>query len=205
MKYIIIAVVVVVAIVLVKRLRGGKLAESRPALSDSPRPLFRQFGDLRPQDFENHPVWVHCHVIDYDEPWYDDTDEETFRPWDKGLPVDPAETMFLVNATLTLSDGTQMSGFVTPQNPIDSGGKLDLGLIQPQLFLADGKIIGFWFGILTPAEEEISSFYTALGKNHQDVFPIAFEANEGLATGITSGSIPGFCSSGESDEIKVTK
>jgi hypothetical protein len=204
MKYVIIAVVVVI-IVVITLLRDGKPEDSGPSSPDTPSPLLRQFGDLRPQDFEDHPVWVHCHVIDYDEPWYDDTDEETFRPWDKGLPADPAETMFLVKATLTLADGTEMSGFVTPQNPAESGGKLDLGLIQPQVFLSDGKRVGFWFGILTPPQEDISSFYAALGKSQQKVFPIRFKANEDLATGVMSGSIPGFCSRGEKDKIKVLK
>ena len=52
-------------------------------------PTLKQFGDLSPLDFDASPVWVQCHIIDYDEPWYDDTDEETFRPWDRALPVDP--------------------------------------------------------------------------------------------------------------------
>ncbi|BBO86152.1 hypothetical protein DSCO28_67180 [Desulfosarcina ovata subsp. sediminis] len=144
-------------------------------------------------------------MIDYDEPWYEDTDEETFRPWYKDLPADPSETMFLVKATLTLADGTKMSGFVTPQSPNDSSGKPHLGLIQPQLFLPEGRRVGFWFGILEPPKEEISSFYAALGKDKQDVFPIAFEANDGLAKGITDGSVPGFCSSGNGDKIEITK
>jgi hypothetical protein len=97
-----------------------------------------------------------------------------------------------------------MPGFITPQNPAESGGKPDLGLILPQAFLPDGKRVGFWFGI-PPPQEEISAFYAALGKSQQEVFPVGFKANEGLATGITSGSIPGFCSIGAGPEIKVTK
>jgi len=205
MKYAIIAIVAVVISVVIIHLRNGKPDKPGRSSSDSPRPLLRQFGDLRPQDFEDHPVWVHCHVVDYDQPWYDDTDEETFRPSDKDLPVDPAETMFLVKATLTLADGTEMLGFVTPQNSTGYDGKPDLGLIQPQVFLPDRKRVGFWFGILTPPRETISSFYAALGKSRQDVFPIAFSADEGLALGITAGSIPGFCSKGDNDDIKVVK
>lgn len=79
MKYAIIALAVVVIIVVVNRLRDRKTEETGRSLPDSPRPLLRQFNDLRPQDFEEHSVWVNCHVIDYDEPWYDDTDAETFR------------------------------------------------------------------------------------------------------------------------------
>jgi hypothetical protein len=204
MIFIIIAIAVVAIIVVTHFLRNGKSKNPARSLPVSPRPLLRQFGDLHRQDFEEHPVWVNCHIIDYDEPWYDETDEETFRPWTKNLPVDPT-TMFLVKATLTLADGTEMSGFVTPQNPDDSGGKVDLGLIQPQVFLPDDERVGFWFGILMPSPEEVASLYSALDKTQRDVFPIAFMTNESLATGITSGSIPGFCSRGENDEVKVTK
>ena len=205
MKYVIIAAVLVVITLVFIYIRFSKTEETGRSSAASPKLLLRQFGDLRPNDFEDHPVWVNCHVVDYDEPWYDDTDEETFRPWDKGLPADPAETMFLVKASLTLADGTEMSGFITPQDPEDSGGRADLGLIQPQVFLPNGKPFGFWFGILTPSQVEISAFYTTLGKSQQEVFPIIFKAKEGLATGITSGSIPGFCSSGDNDEIKMVK
>ena len=204
MKYVIIAIAVVVIIVIIFFLLDSKSKNPARSSLDSTKPLLRQFGDLRSQDFEDYPVWINCHVIDYDEPWYDDTDEETFRPWTKKLPVDPT-TMFLVKASLTLADGTNMSGFITPQNPDDLSGKADFGIIQPQIFLPDDERVGFWFGIFAPSPEEVSSFYSALDKTQQDVFPIAFEANEGLATGITSGSILGFCSRDENGEVKVTK
>jgi hypothetical protein len=44
-------------------------------------PELKQFGDLTVDDFARCPAWISCHVQDYDEPWYDETDEETFRPW----------------------------------------------------------------------------------------------------------------------------
>jgi hypothetical protein len=43
-------------------------------------PILSQFGDLTSEDFDRDPVWVGCHTVDADEPWIDDTDEETFRP-----------------------------------------------------------------------------------------------------------------------------
>jgi hypothetical protein len=49
------------------------------------KPELRQFGSLTAEDFERIPVWLACHVADYDEPWYDETDEETFRPWSGDL------------------------------------------------------------------------------------------------------------------------
>jgi hypothetical protein len=44
-------------------------------------PILKQFAALTIEDFAQCPVWIACHVADYDEPWYDDTDEETFRPY----------------------------------------------------------------------------------------------------------------------------
>ena len=43
------------------------------------KPGLKQFGELVPADFERHPVWIGCHVADYEEPWYEETDEETFE------------------------------------------------------------------------------------------------------------------------------
>ena len=69
------------------------------------KPILKQFGDLVPADFAKHPVWTSVHTLDYDEPWYDDTDEETLRPWTGPLPVGPQEGMLFVRAKLTLADG----------------------------------------------------------------------------------------------------
>ena len=182
-----------------------KSKEEDAESSRAKEPLLRQFGELHPQDFVHHPVWVNCHIIDYNAPWYEKTDEETFRPWNKALPVDPAEAMFLVSALFSLADGTEMHGFITPQNQNDYGGKTNLGIIQPQMFLPAGNRVAFWFGILTPPPWEISSFYAVLGKSKQEVFPIAFETIEGLAKGIVSGSVPGFCSISDSEGIRITR
>jgi hypothetical protein len=204
-KYGILAVVVLAIVAVSVRSRGEKPETHGTPSPGSPRPLLRQFDDLCPQDFEQYPVWVDCHVVDYDEPWYDDTDEQTIRPWNQSLPADPAEATFLVRATLTLADATEISGFVIPQCTTDSGGKPDLGLIQPNAFQPDGKLVSFWFGILTPPQEVVSDFYSALDRRQEDVFPILFRVEEGLATGITAGSIPGFCSIGKDGEIKVVR
>ena len=208
MEYVVIIVVVVLAFVVMSRLSSRKRhaeAEPESEVYAGPKPLLRQFGDLTPADFQTYAVWVNCHVIDYNEPWYDDTDEETFRPWLEATPVDPAETMFLVRASLRLADGTEFPGFITPQQPQQNEGQPDLGLIQPQLFLTSGKQVAFWFGVLTPSKGDISGLYASLGKTDAEVFPLTFTAEEGLATGIVSGSMPGFCSSGKGREIKIQK
>jgi len=203
MKYVLITLFVVIILVLIALFRGSSPKRTERSSRSSSGVELRQFGELRLQDFETHPVWVNCHVIDYNESWYEETDEETFRPWDKELPVDPAETMFLVKATLIMADGTEMPGFITPQLPSGHDSNLDLGIVQPYLFLADEAMTGFWYGLIHPSPKEVDDFYSALGKSRHDVFPITFKADDGLATGLVTGSIPGFCSRGNHNDINV--
>ncbi len=149
-------------------------------------PELKQFGDLTPEDFQHHPVWTGCHGGDSDEPWYDETDEETFRPWTGGLPAGPSEGMLLVRATLELRDGTRHNGFVTP-----SFNEGDLGTQQPQIF-AGARRFGFWGGISGVPEKERQALYAALGKNPDQVFPLLFSVDPSLATGVTTGQVEGF-------------
>jgi hypothetical protein len=121
------------------------------------RPTLKQFGHLTPNDFITHPVWVSCHIIDYDEPWYDDTDEETFRPWLSEIPV-AAEEMYLVACQFTMADGSRYQGFGTPASEAEN-----IGLIQPQVFSPSGRRFAFWLGMF-PRQEEIDGFYTDFGK-----------------------------------------
>jgi hypothetical protein len=104
------------------------------------KPELKQFGDLARADFSRYPVWIACHTADYGEPWYEETDEETFRPWTGALPVSPSEGMLLVRATLELRDASRHPGFVTP------AFKKDLGALQPQIFVGDRRF-GFWGGM----------------------------------------------------------
>lgn len=147
------------------------------------RPLLRQFGDLSSSDLQTHPVWVGCHVMDYDEPWYEDTDEETFRPWNGALPVDPADGMFLVLADAALSDGTRLPAFLTPTVRAD-----DLGTMQPHVFV-DDRPFGFWGGIVGIPEVDRQRLLKTLGKGHGNVFPIRFLARSGLTNGERSAVV----------------
>jgi hypothetical protein len=104
-------------------------------------PELKQCGDLTLDDFRKHPVWIGCHGADYDEPWYDDTDEATFRPRTGDLPADPSEGMLLVRATAVLADGSQLAGVITPA--FDEG---DMGTLQPLVFV-NGQPFSFWGGI----------------------------------------------------------
>jgi hypothetical protein len=149
-------------------------------------PELKQFGDLTPEDFERHPVWIGCHTADYGEPWYENTDEETFRPWTGELPVDASEGMLLVKATLELRDGSRHTGFVTPAH--DEG---DLGTQQPQIF-AGNRRFSFWGGMFGVPEEGRQALYAALGKSPDEVFPLRFSVVPSLASGVTSGQVDGF-------------
>jgi hypothetical protein len=84
-------------------------------------PELRQFGELEAEDFHRHRVWIACHTADYGKSWYQDTDEETFRPYTGELPADAAEGMLLVRAVFELRDGSRYPGFVT--QPLKDGTK----------------------------------------------------------------------------------
>lgn len=150
-------------------------------------PTLKQFGDLALRDFDVSPVWVQCHVTDYEEPWYEKTDEETFRPWDQGTPVDPESGLtFLVRATFELAAAAMpMPGFVSPQ----PRGEVDLGFMQPQIFVDQARFGGFWLGMFL---EPDTSFYRSLLDVSDPVFPINFSALPNLAVGLASGVLEGF-------------
>ncbi len=139
-----------------------------------------------------HPAWVHCHVIDHHEPWYAETDEETFRPWTEQLPVDPAVTMFLVRARFTTRGGLPLEGFITPHSTTSS---VEMSAVQPHLFLPSGVQVGFGVGILKRLIEERQRLLTdALHEPTTKLFPIRFVIDPGLAVGLQSGTIDGFSS-----------
>jgi hypothetical protein len=89
-------------------------------------PELKQSGDLYPADLDRHPAWVSCHGADDGLPWYDATDEGTFRPFTGALPVSQANGMFLVRATFELRVGSRLRGFLTP-----AFHEADLGVLSP--------------------------------------------------------------------------
>lgn len=181
-----------------------KVIENNILMVDG-KPILKQFGDLTISDFDKFSIWVQCHIIDYDERWYDDTNEETFRPWTEKTPVSPDYAMFLIKADLKLKNGAKFQGFLTPCLESDYQNENDLGLIQPQIFGRSGECIGFWTGAFPMKSTEIQDFYKLIGKTPEEIFPIEFKAVEGLAIGVTSGKINGFLAIGENMDIIVTK
>jgi hypothetical protein len=147
------------------------------------RTELKQFGELDVEDFQHHPVWIGCHTADYGRPWYEDTDEETFRPYTGRLPVDASEGMLLIRAVIELRDGSRYPGFVSP------GSRL--GAQQPQIFV-DGRRFCFWGGVAGIAERAQREFYAALKKEPNAIFPLRFVADPGLATGVVEGQVDGF-------------
>jgi hypothetical protein len=156
------------------------------------RPLLRQYADLASQDFDDAPVWIGCHTADYDEPWYDDTDEETFRPFHGKLPANPEEGMLLVRAAISLNDGTRLSGFLTPAlaDEPEDGGRI-LGTQQPTIF-TPARQIRLWFGGFEPSQDAIDQAYRALQRQASAVFPVRFAAPTGLVSGNAEGIARGF-------------
>jgi len=169
----------------------------------STRPELVQFGNLTLAHFDRHPVWIACHIADYEEPWYDDTDEETFRPWIGSLPVDASEGMTLARADFTLADGTRLEGFLTPAVDGDPIGPL--GIMQPRLFLPDGTLGAFWEGRFGRDASEHAAFYQTLGKTAAQVFPVRCTVPAGLATGITTAVLEGFYTIGKKSAVQVTR
>ena len=151
-----------------------------------PKPELKQFGELSPADFQRHPVWIACHTEDFAEPWFNETDEETFRPWMGALPVGPSDGMSLVRATFELHDGSRHDGFLTPASK-----EGELGTLQPHLFVS-GKSFGFWGGMAGVRPDRRTALYEALGKGPEALFPIRFSTDADLATGVAAGQIDGF-------------
>ncbi len=187
-----------------KDIDNNKRVESKVLLIDN-KPLLKQFGDLTISDFDKYPIWVQCHIIDYDEQWYDNTDEETFRPWIDKLPVSPDIAMFLIRAELKLKDGEVSPGFITPCSESEYKNENDLGLIQPQMFTKKGERIGFWTGMFPIDKVQIDSIYKLINKEPDKIFPIYFKAIDGLSIGVSSGKINGFLTKGKGNKVIIMK
>ena len=144
----------------------------------------RQVYELTPADLERFPVWEFA----LDEEGEEGQDEATVRPYEATLPLDPSDGMFIVRATLTLSDGTSFKGYLTP--PVQ--GEAGLSTFQPAVVAPDGQV-SFWCGMLVPPPDHIAKCYSLLGKaSPKQVFPVRFGSDVPLIGGPIAGDIPGF-------------
>src|ERR1700744_1828023 len=144
----------------------------------------RQVYDLTPADLERYAVWEFA----LDEEGVEGQDEATVRPYESNDPVDTAEGMFIVRASMTLADGTRLVGYVTPS----AQGGTDLSSCQPAVVGADGQV-SFWRGMLALRPEDLSERYALLGKSSPaQVFPIKFKSDAPMAGSPVVGEVPGF-------------
>jgi hypothetical protein len=184
-------------------------------------PTLKQIENLTPSDFDCHPIWVGVHNNDFGEPWYDQSDEQTYRPWTGPLPFPGKDrfAIFLVATSFCLADGSVYPGYFNPASddwdlplqprrmkdgsytkPLQwsarrGGSPLSvLALLRPVIFIADRA---FGFHLLRDPERRkasVQSFYSAIGKSPNAVFPVRFHADPGYFNGIVAGKMDGFYS-----------
>jgi hypothetical protein len=179
------------------------------------RPQLRSLNSLGLSDFEDHPVWIRVRSFDFNASWFDDVDEETFRPWDGVLPFAEPRGMLLIAAKLTFKDGSVYPGFLSPAKedwdaplppkrvgdrliqlatPKDRHGGSPLALLgiqQPRIFLQN-RTFSFWGGMLGIPEEARRGLYEAAAQGPEDIFPIHFHSDPLLAKGLVSGRLDEF-------------
>ncbi len=192
-------------------------------------PELKQFQDLVLADFHRFPVWVGVHNLDFGEPWYEGTNEDTYRPWTGSLPV-PAKPGFVwVAATFELHDGGSYPGYVRatpedwdvpprrkmsngefkqlrPHSALLGGSPLALLRFQAPYIFVNDHAFNFWSARPERLIKLRQEFYTTIGKTPSEVFPISFHADPKLATGILSGRLEGFYrlgAPGEAPQIEL--
>lgn len=157
-----------------------------PVTTEDAWPALKQFEDLTEDDFAQYPVWINCHVEDYEQPWYGQTNEATFRPWAGALPISPSQGMFAVRSTAHFRDGSIYPAVLTP-----AFEESDLGAMQPYVFIGK-KQWGFWGGRPGISVGWRQRFYEASKKEPEEIFPIRVSAEAGLADGVTTCQVDGF-------------
>ena len=162
---------------------------NQPVTTMATHPILKQFEDLSAADFAAWPVWIPCRPGDSAQPWYPQTDNNTYRPWTDALPVGRDMRSFLAQSALTLADGTVFEGFAAcPAH----GANFDISTVQPQLFTIMGRRFGFWFGNSSPSTFAKHDFYTAMGKPADAIFPIINAVSPEISAVDLTISIPGF-------------
>jgi len=187
-------------------------------MNDPHKPELKQIWDLREADFQRHPVWIGVHNTDFGKAWYDMADEATYRPWTEPLPASAERGFVLVRAEFQTRDGSRYAGFVRAASQnwdaarpprrtangeilLSAGRSFStkhggsplaiLGIQQPRMFVGDGQF-SFWGGRRGISPERRSNLYAAVGKCAEDVFPLSFEADAKLCSGVLKGEVHGF-------------
>ena len=159
------------------------------------RPVLKRYADLREGDFASHPIWLNVHGNDEAEPWYGETDEVTYRPWDRPLPYDcrdPAAPMVVVRADLRFADGTAAVGCLTPMVTPD-GAAAPPSRTQPQVFVpGGGGVVNFYAAVRRLALREQQRLHEWLRRDSAVIFPLRYTVSAGLVTPHLAGELRGF-------------
>ncbi len=143
----------------------------------------KQVYELTARDLDQYPVWEFA----LDEEGAEGQDEATVRPLLVAGQVNPADGMVIVKASFRLSDGTSLSGYLTPPSSSSRG----LGTIQPQIITANGQV-SFWCGAFKPTSETLKQNYDRLGRTADKVFPVRFTSEVKVVGGPVTGILNGF-------------
>ncbi len=143
----------------------------------------KQVYELTLEDLSKFPVWEFA----LDEEGEAGQDEATVRPYELSGALDSSDGMFIVRASFTLADSSEMQGYLTP--PVQ--GDESLGTLQPIIVTVHGQV-GFWHGIMSPSPEQLAQNYRSLGRDARSVFPLRFESQVEVVGGPIRGSLAGF-------------
>ena len=184
-------------------------------------PELKQLSDLSAGDFEHHRVWVGVRHFDIDQPWFENADDQTFRPWLGPLPLQQRSrfSSFLVAAVFELADKTTYPGYFNPTSrdwdePIQGRKLRDgsyskpqswserrggdprsiLALLRPAIFVGKQPYDFHLRRIPDARAKAIRDFYAAVGKSPDRVFPVRFHADRMFFDGIVDGHLEGFYS-----------
>ncbi|WP_153556475.1 hypothetical protein [Roseimaritima sediminicola] len=159
------------------------------------KPIFRNCDDIGPSELASFPVWVYCHLTDYDEPWYEDVDDEAYRAWTDDSPIGN-DTVAIVAASFRTHAGILLQGFIETWGDSTGNPVLDL---KPTIFDADGHRIALWHGATYQfgtdhLDDCIARFERLLGGSMPDHFPVRVEVKANVFGDALTDSLPGFAS-----------
>ncbi|SPE61605.1 hypothetical protein SBV1_730058 [Verrucomicrobia bacterium] len=143
----------------------------------------KQVYELDLRDLSTFPVWEFRLDPEGEEGW----DESTVRPYTAPGPLDPTDRMFIVRAIFTLADGSRMRGYFTPPFRDDAS----IGTLQPIIVTGRGQV-RLWCGTTAPGSKRLAQSYELLRKDARRVFPVEFESEVELVSGLARYSVPGF-------------
>jgi len=141
-------------------LRGGSGERRR-------RPVIKSYPDLTIADFEESPIWICCHTADADEPWYDETVEDDYRPYDGRLPLD-SDNLYVVKAEATLSDGTLLVALLDLYSTVPASSEH----VTADVFAPDGRRVSLAPASMGLDENVRRQDVASLGRAEEAIFPV---------------------------------